>query len=98
MNPADDILICSALREIDRLLKQGVLPVHNGHLRDLTAEVSVIELLVHMRRGGLISGDLVTVGGDDSRTPHRLTNIRLTYSGLAMLNKANREVQRTGAV
>jgi hypothetical protein len=89
VNQVDDKLVCSALREIDRLLKQGVLPVHNGHLADLSAEASVLDLLVGMRQGGLISGDLITYG-DGDRTPHRLTNIRLTYAGLTKLNRANR--------
>jgi hypothetical protein len=72
------------LREIDSLLKQGTLPVHNGHLNHLNAEEDIIHQLILLKNEGLISGDIVTIGSDRVK-PHRMTNIRLTYKGIRML-------------
>lgn len=72
------------LREIDSLLKQGTLPVHNGHLNHLNAEEDILHHLISLKSEGLISGDIVTIGSDRVK-PHRMTNIRLTYKGIRML-------------
>jgi hypothetical protein len=82
MGTLDQNLIQTILREIDTSLTQGVLPVHNGHLQHL-AEEDILDYLLHMKREGLISGDLVTKGANS--TPHRMTNIRLTYVGIRAL-------------
>jgi hypothetical protein len=85
MSTVDEKLANSALKEIDRLLKLGMIPVNNGHLRGLNAEVDVLDLSLVLRHGGLISGDLITVGAHGG-TPHKMTNIRLTYVGIKKLN------------
>jgi hypothetical protein len=72
------------LREIDYLLKQGTLPVHNGHLDHLSAEPDMLHYLISLKNEGLISGDIVTIGSDLVK-PHRMTNIRLTYKGIKLL-------------
>ena len=82
MNAIDQKLIYSILQEVDALLKQGVLPVHNEHLKHLREE-NILEYLIFMKNQGLISGDLITAVAD--RTPYRLTNIRLTYAGIRAL-------------
>ena len=73
----------TVLREIDTLLKNGVLPVSTDHLNHLSQQGSILEHLMTMKNEGLISGDLVTIGA--SSTPHRMTNIRLTYLGIRTL-------------
>jgi hypothetical protein len=85
MSNLDDTLVNSALKEIARLLKQGVMPVNNGHLCGLAQEVDVLDLLLLLRSGGLISGNLITVG-TDAKTPYKMTNIRLTYVGIRKVN------------
>lgn len=77
-------LILKTLREIDSLLKQGTLPVHNEHLNHLSAEEDMLLYLISLKNEGLISGDIVTIGSDRIK-PHRMTNIRLTYKGIKML-------------
>jgi hypothetical protein len=71
------------LREIDALLRKGVLPVSVDHLSHLQWQGNILDLLIEMKNEGLISGDLVTIGA--SGTPHRMTNIRLTYVGIRAL-------------
>jgi len=83
MSTLDQKLLQTILGEIDSHLSQGVLPVHNGHLKDLSDETDVLEYLLLMKRQGLISGDLVTKGVNG--TPYRMTNIRLTYLGIRVL-------------
>ncbi|HKP85106.1 MAG TPA: hypothetical protein VJZ26_03355 [Blastocatellia bacterium] len=73
----------SILQEIDTLLKNGVLPVSVDHLRHLGQEGNILQYLIEMKNEGLISGDLITIGV--SGTPHRITNIRLTYIGIRAL-------------
>jgi hypothetical protein len=85
MSEVEQKVINSVLHEIDALLKQGVLPVHNGHLNHLVEEGNILDLLISMKSQGLISGDLIRVGS--ARTPHRITNIRLTYVGIKTLRK-----------
>jgi hypothetical protein len=57
--------------------------VHNGHLEHLCEEGKILEYLLSMKSGGLISGDLVTRGANS--LPYRITNIRLTYAGIRAL-------------
>jgi hypothetical protein len=83
MNTLDQKLIHMILHEIDSSLSQGVLPVHNGHLKHLMEDGDVLDYLLSMKSDGLISGDLVTRGVNG--TPYRLTNIRLTYIGIKAL-------------
>jgi hypothetical protein len=83
MNTLDQKLIHTILHEIDSNLSQGVLPVHNGHLKHLLEDGDVMDYLLSMKSDGLISGDLVTRGVNG--TPYRLTNIRLTYVGIKAL-------------
>jgi len=77
------------LQEIDTLLKNGVLPVSTDHLKHLSQQGSILEHLMIMKNEGLISGDLVTIG--TSSTPHRMTNIRLTYIGIRTLAQTSDE-------
>lgn len=83
MSTLDQKLLQTILAEIDSRLSHGVLPVHNGHLKDLSDETDVLEYLLLMKKQGLISGDLVTKGVNS--TPYRMTNIRLTYLGIRVL-------------
>ncbi|HZM87923.1 MAG TPA: hypothetical protein VFF31_15480 [Blastocatellia bacterium] len=83
MDTLDQKLLQTILAEIDSHLSQGILPVHNGHLKDLSKEKDVLDCLLLMKKQGLISGDLVTKGTDS--TPYRMTNIRLTYLGIKVL-------------
>ena len=83
MSTLDQKLIHTILQEIDASLSHGVLPVHNGHLKHLSEEGEILEYLLMMKTQGLISGDLVTKSA--TRTPHRMTNIRLTYIGIKAL-------------
>jgi hypothetical protein len=83
MNALDQKLLQTILQEIDSRLSQGILPVHNGHLQELSQEEEVLKYLLYMKKQGLISGDLVTKGANS--TPYRMTNIRLTYLGIKVL-------------
>jgi hypothetical protein len=76
-------LVHSILAGIHSQLRKGVLPVHNGHLKDLPSDRDVMDCLLTLRRDGLISGDLVTRGANN--TPYRMTNLRLTYLGIKTL-------------
>jgi hypothetical protein len=82
---SDQELIQKILQEIDSLLKSGVLPVTLDHLKHLSREADILDLLIAMKKEGLISGDLVTVSA--SGAPHRMTNIRLTYLGIKSLRQ-----------
>jgi hypothetical protein len=83
MSTLDQKLLQTILSAIDTHLSQGILPVHNGHLKDLPDERDVMDCLLLMKKEGLISGDLVTKGANS--TPYRMTNIRLTYLGIKVL-------------
>ncbi|MEK6323958.1 MAG: hypothetical protein AABN33_20120 [Acidobacteriota bacterium] len=83
MSTLDQKLLQTILVKIDSNLSQGIFPVHNGHLKDLSEEADVLEYLLFMKKEGLISGDLVTKGTNS--TPFRMTNIRLTYLGIRVL-------------
>lgn len=76
------------LREIDALLKNGVLPVNNDHLKHLSQGGKILDDLITMKNEGLISGDLIRISNDG--TPHRMTNIRLTYVGIRALRDVAR--------
>lgn len=79
-------LVRSILKEIDALLKNGVLPVSNDHLKKLSGEVDILQYLIEMKNEGLISGDLIKIGAGGA--PHRITNIRLTYMGIRELRQS----------
>ena len=83
MSTLDQKHLQTILAEIDSQLGQGILPVHNGHLKNLSDESDVLDYLLLMKKEGLISGDLVTKGANS--TPYRMTNIRLTYLGIRVL-------------
>ena len=76
-------LVYALLREIDSQSKAGVMPVTSDILEPLSRDADVLEHLVAMKKGNVISGDLIKelISG----TPRRMTNIRLTYAGLRML-------------
>ncbi|HET8670810.1 MAG TPA: hypothetical protein VFM05_09355 [Candidatus Saccharimonadales bacterium] len=82
----DQELIKKTLQEIDSLLKQGVMPVNNAHLKHLSSEDGMLSYLIRLKDEGLISGDLTTDGADRVK-PHRMTNIRLTYIGIKKLRQ-----------
>ena len=75
----------TVLREIDALLKKEVLPVTNDYLEHLSNEVNILEYLLEMKAEGLISVNLITMS--QSGSPHRMTNIRLTYAGIRALRQ-----------
>ena len=79
----DRELVYALLREIDSQSKAGVVPVTSDMLEPLGRGANVLEHLVAMREGKVISGDLIKelISG----TPRRMTNIRLTYAGLRVL-------------
>lgn len=83
MNTLNQEQLQTILREIDSRLSQGVLPVHNGHLQEVSQKEETLEYLLLMKKEGLISGDLITKGVNS--TPYRMTNIRLTYLGIRVL-------------
>lgn len=83
MNTLDQALLRTILQEIDARLTQGVLPVHNGHLQTLSQGEDVLDYLIFLKKDGLISGDVVSKGV--SKSPYRMTNIRLTYLGIRLL-------------
>jgi hypothetical protein len=79
----DQKTLLTILEEIDSHLNRGILPVHNGHLQDLSGAENILDCLMLMKSQGLISGDLVTKGTNS--LPYRMTNIRLTYLGIKVL-------------
>ena len=79
----DQDLLRAILREIDSRLSQGLVPVHNGHLANVSQMEEPLGCLLLMKKQGLISGDLITKGADS--IPYRITNIRLTYLGIRVL-------------
>jgi len=81
----DQALIFAILQEISVLMRDNPLPIGNDHLKHLEQEVDILEYLVAMKREGLIRGDLIT--NVVSGAPHRMTNIRLTYSGIKILRQ-----------
>jgi hypothetical protein len=83
MSTFDTKLIHTILQEINTCLSQGILPVNNDHLKHLFEEGNILEYLLIMKEKGLISGNLILKGVD--KTPHRITNIRLTYLGIKTL-------------
>jgi hypothetical protein len=78
-------LVQALLQEIDTLSKRGVVPVTVDNIKHLVEGGNIMEYMVTMKNQGLISGDLVTMV--DSGTPHRMTNIRLTYAGIRALRQ-----------
>lgn len=85
MRPLDQELIHAILQEIDACLNEGVIPVVNEHLKHLCKEGEILKYLLFMRDERLIGGALVTRGVN--YTPHKMTNIRLTYLGLKALRQ-----------
>ena len=83
MSTLDQKVFPTILLEIDGYLSRGILPVHNGHLKDVSEAGDVLEYLLFMKKEGLISGDLITKGINSA--PFRMTNIRLTYLGIRVL-------------
>jgi len=79
----DQELVHALLREIDSQSKAGVVPVTSDTLEASGRGAAVLEHLVAMRIGKIISGDLIKER--ISGTPRRITNIRLTYAGLRVL-------------
>lgn len=83
MSKLDAELICTILQEINACLSQGVLPVHNDHLKHLLEEGNILDYLLFMKDKRLISGNLISKGVNN--IPYRITNIRLTYLGIRAL-------------
>src|SRR6266849_4074365 len=50
MSTLDQKLLQTILLEIDSHLSQGILPVHNGHLKDISEEGDVLEYLLLMKK------------------------------------------------
>src|SRR5712692_10596736 len=50
MSTLDQKLLQTILVKIDSNLSQGILPVHNGHLKDLSGETDVLEYLLFMKK------------------------------------------------
>ncbi|HYL99405.1 MAG TPA: hypothetical protein VEZ90_10660 [Blastocatellia bacterium] len=92
MTDLEEKQVQSVLAEITRLSKEGVVPVTNEHLSRLAVLEDALNLLLLMRGEGLISGDLIT-SGQGGKTPHKLTNIRLTYMGLQKMRRTTSEVR-----
>lgn len=85
INGKNQELTRQLLQEIDMLLKSGTLPVSVDNLKHLRQQDDILEYLMILKSQGLISGDLITIGA--SGTPHRITNIRLTYLGIKALGQ-----------
>lgn len=85
----EDEVTYNILREIDLLLKNGILPVSNDHLKKFSPDRDILERLMRMKTEGLISGDLIRIGSRGE--PHRMTNIRLTYMGIGKLRRVKDE-------
>jgi hypothetical protein len=83
MSKLEGKLVRSILIEIDSFLKQGMLPVHNDHLKHLFEEGDILEYLLILKDEQLISGNLIFKGVNNK--PFRMTNIRLTYLGIKAL-------------
>lgn len=83
MSTLDAGLIRTILQEINSCLSQGILPVHNDHLKHLCEKGDILEYLLFLKNEGLISGNLISKGVE--KIPHRITNIRLTYLGIRRL-------------
>jgi hypothetical protein len=79
----DNELTLQILREIEILLMSRVMPVSVDHLGHLCRPGEILQYLMRLKSEGLISGDLITIGAGG--TPHRITNIRLTYTGIKAL-------------
>ena len=90
----DQELTRKTLQEIDTLLKQGVMPISNSHLKHLSSEAGILSYLMELKEEGLISGDLITIGAERVK-PHRMTNIRLTYIGIKKLRSM---IEQSGVV
>lgn len=83
MDIVNQKLMHTILQEIDSRLNQGIQPLHNDHLNHLCEAGEVLEYLLYLKAKGLISGNLVSRGAN--QTPHRVVNIRLTYVGMKAL-------------
>jgi hypothetical protein len=79
----DQTLVHTILQEIDACLHEGILPLHDDYLSHLSEKGQILEYLLFMREERLIGGALVTRGINN--TPHRMTNISLTYLGMKAL-------------
>jgi hypothetical protein len=79
----DQKLVHSILREIDAKSKAGVAPVTSDLLSPLGQGSEVLEHLLAMKGGKVISGDLISEAL--TQRPRRMTSIRLTYSGIRLL-------------
>jgi len=80
----DQELVHIILQKIDTCLHEGILPLHDDYLSHLSDKGEVLEYLLFMRDERLIGGALVTRGINN--TPHRMTNISLTYLGRRALH------------
>lgn len=72
------------LQEIDTCVHEGILPVHDNLLKHLSETGEILEYLIFMKSEQLIGGALITKG--INQTPHRMTNICLTYLGRRALH------------
>ena len=84
MSRLDKGLIYTILQEIDTCLHRGDLPLHDDYLKHLSEAGEILEYLLFMKNERLIGGALVTKGINN--TPHRMTNICLTYLGRRALH------------
>ena len=79
----DEKLKRQILQEIGRLSKEFSLPIDSEHLGPLNVEADMLAVLILMKDEGLIGGEVVRIGRDC--VAHRMTNIRLTYQGIKIL-------------
>jgi hypothetical protein len=76
-------LVHALLNEIDSKSKEGITPITSDMLDKFGKDFDVLEHLIAMKSGRIISGDIIRERR--SGTPRKMTSIRLTYAGLRVL-------------
>lgn len=85
----DQELKLAILRQVAEFVDAAIVPVSDDRLKRLSPDGAVLGHLMEMKTQGMIRGDVITAGADS--VPHRMTNIRLTYQGLRVLNQGPKE-------
>ncbi|HEY6330830.1 MAG TPA: hypothetical protein VI756_15975 [Blastocatellia bacterium] len=76
-------LVHALLNEIDSKSKEGIAPITSDMLEQSGHGAEVLEYLIAMKTGRIISGDIIRERL--SGIPRKMTSIRLTYAGLRAL-------------
>ena len=76
-------LVHAILKDIDSKSKDGIAPITSDMLAHLSSASEVLDHLITMKAGRVISGDLISEAL--THTPRRMTSIRLTLAGMRML-------------